>query len=168
MSYELAPEQLDNFYLFLTSEKCFKRFYYYLLQRKDSLFERSKSLLSLELFTKIQSFRLYFTLEEDYFKVLDFAKALCVKYFIQPERELLSLLNSSSQRELKDQIDTAMNKNEVYLEHFDFVMVECYQCLIKHFHRFKHSKTYEDLVLKFYINNCVQDSLINVGLIDRY
>lgn len=235
--YELAPEQLYNFYLFLSNRKCVKAFMRYLIENESCFYgydinvirnnngynqfnnnrdkyieksnniiqsiysndinnndknktnnkeeissninynhnnsqypplNRSTALLSLDLYTKIQTFRLYFTLEEDYFKVLAFAKKLCIDYFVQPDKELIKLLKSTKNFiDLNEQVSLVLNKSEVYLEHFDVVLVSCYNYLLSPYEKFKLTKEFEHLVKNFQANCNIQDALINVGLIVR-
>lgn len=167
--YEMPPEQLDNFYLFMSNKKCFKSFVAFIIQvNKENEKVIQKCLLCLELYTKILSFRIYFTMEEDYFKVLNFAKKLCLKYFETPEKELIMMLKESSKEsETKDQVKLVLERNEVFLEHFDFILVECYNCLKKEFYKYKHTEDFEELVKDFEINSTVQDAMFNVGLLNR-
>ena len=69
--------------------------------------------------------------------------------------------------ELNAQVNLIIEKNEVYLEHFDFLLVIFYNQLKKEFEKFKKKPEFKDLKEFFNFNCETQNALITVGLINR-
>ena len=78
--YPLPSSEISNFYLFLSNEESCYAFYKYLSSHPESLI-RKKSITALRLYTDLIRFRLFFTIETDYFVVLSEAKKIYKKYF---------------------------------------------------------------------------------------
>lgn len=166
VTYLITPEHLDNFYIFLSHERSFKSFHEYLVQLPNES-ESKKGLFSLTLYTRLITFRLFFTIEENFDVVLDYTKGIIEKYFISPTPELESLVKAEILEKFSNcEID--VHRQEIYLEHFDEVILACYNFLYSHYIDYKKTEQFAELYNKVYINTCIQDALINVGLLNKY
>lgn len=128
---------------------------------------RERNLLLLNIYTKIQSFRLYFTTEEDYSKVYDYTKKMCLKYFQNPDKLIKPCFSNEVLNELNDTVVRILQNGEVYLESFDCILIVCYNILKKEFEKFKKTKKFHTMRKRFERSSLIKDILINVGLINK-
>lgn len=166
VTYCIMPDHLNNLFIFLTEENCLYSFNDYLKEIKNETMKQ-KSLFSLKLYTTIMTYRYYFTIEEDYNLVLEYAKKISDKYFNNPSKELQSLVNAETIDSLMNQ-SLLMEKNEIYLEQYDSVVISCFNYLQQHFEIFQKSMDYEKLYNEIFIRTSIHDALITVGLINKY
>ena len=128
-------------------------------------------MISLKLYTTIINYRLYFTIEEDYDNVLEYAKGIYQKYF-SPSCNLFKEIRSLINIELLDSIINnclLLEKDEAYLELFDDALICCFNYLYKHFEIFiKESDEFQNLYNEITINTAIKEALITVGLIYKY
>ena len=165
-TYNITPELLNNMFIFLSNENCLKAFYKY-INKIDSKQSRAKAKYTLKLYTKLQSFRLYFSLEDDYNKVFLFNKTIMNDFIFNPSKELQTLVSTDVIDRLNLQFENNDN-NEIYLEQYDDLISVCYNYLKQIFEKFKITDEYQSLYKEVFIQTYIHNALMSVGLINKY
>lgn len=166
-NYFIQACNIDNLYLFLSSEEnCFV-FYRYLNNHPDH-FVRKKTITALKLYCDLMRFRLYFTVERDYYKVLAEARSVYCKYFaneIKPE--VLSVLNKEALKSLGEK-GLMLEKDAVCQELFDDVIGLCFGYLNQHYEYFKQTKEFDYQRSMAIYKSEVVSLLADVGLLSKH
>ena len=157
ITYHFNPKLTNNLYLFLSNEICFYAFHEYTSEREVDLF-------FLNLYSSILKYKLKYTLEPDYYKVLDEATDIYQTYFSSSsskylDNELVNKTKSNCQM---------INKDEFTYDMFDDALTYSYEFLEDTFKKYKRSEEYQILIDNLNLNSYIQCKMCNTGLISRY
>lgn len=146
-SYHFNPKLASNLYLFLSDEICYYSFSNYMKGSKSDNFY-------ICLYTQIMKFKYKFSLEGDYYKVFDDAKALYENYF--SEKANNSYMNEDLLLRVRSTSKKLINTNECMYEMFDEALVNVYDYLENKFNEYRKSDEYKLLVDNLNLNSYVQ------------
>lgn len=164
IEYSINTEILKNLYVFLSNQRCVFNFIDYLKSISEKSI-KNKAFFTLTLYTDLLSYRLYFTIEEDYQKILFYSKRITDKYFIHPDDYLRSLISDSLINKLS--YYSNINKMEMFLEQFDEVIHACFLYLNIHFNLYIQSRFFKILEEEITTEQNTKEALFSVGLIER-
>lgn len=105
-------------------------------------------------------FKYKFSLEGDYFKIFDDAKALYENYF--SEKANNSYMNQDLLFHVRSSVKKLINTNECQYEMFDEALVEVYNYLESKFNEYRKSDEYKVLVDNLNLNSYVQYKMCTV------
>lgn len=152
-SYHFNPKLTSNLFLFLSDEICYYSFSNFMKNRKSDNFY-------ICLYTQIMKFKYKFSLEGDYFKIFDDAKALYENYF--SEKANNSYMNQDLLFHVRSSVKKLINTNECQYEMFDEALVEVYNYLENKFNEYRKSDEYKVLVDNLNLNSYVQYKMCTV------
>jgi hypothetical protein len=156
ISYHFNPKLTANLYLFLSDEVCFTSFY-------DWACEKENELYHLNLYIQVLTFKLKYTLEPDYSKVILKASEIYEEYFA-------STHNSRINFEILNRIKTncqMLNGDECSYDMFDEALVTSFEFLQISFKNYKKSEEYRILVDNLNLNSYIHCKMSNTGLISK-
>ncbi len=160
LGYHFNPKLASNLYLFLSNESCFYSFYDFIKEN-----ETEKELFYFNLYTYMMKYRFKYTIEPDYYKVLDDAKYIYERFFSS------SFSNMYLDVEITNGIKSncqALGNDECYLDMFDDALVFVYVSLQQVYKNYKRSEGYQILIDNLNLNSYVQCKMCNTGLISKY
>ena len=158
VSYHFPLKLVDNLYLFLTNETCYKYFNYYLVNSppNDNFY--------LRLYTSIMKFKLDFMLEEQIEAGLEEAQNIYNTYIENPEYAT----KFESDVLLKVKNDCSLLDGGKYNESmFDKAFSFAFEKLNIIFKEFKFSREFSILQAKIGIESYVRCKMYNTGLINK-
>ena len=160
-SYSFNPKLMNNFYLFLSNEICYKQFKSYLKINNQNLLD------ALQLYIAIMNFKLG--------KKLNLEPDLM---FIDAQEINSEFFNSNNKANLpKDIFEKVINvwkridkinMNEEAYEIFDEALKYCYSELRKVFSEYKNTWEFKELYNKFFVTTYIQCRMCNNGLINKF
>ena len=151
LSYEFNPKLSSNLYLFLLDEV-----YYYSFS--DFLKHKQCDMFYLNLYTQIMIFKYRHTLEPDYFKILDEAKALYDTFFSSRSNNI-NYLNENLLAKIRRDCTKLLNQNDCNYEMFDDGLVSADEYLEKRFAKYRKSEEYFILMELLNVSSYVQHGM---------
>jgi hypothetical protein len=159
-SYHFNPKLIQNFYLFLSNELCYYSFYEYLSSHSND-----KDKFYIDFYTDMVKYKFKYTLEPDYYKVLEDANDIYNNYFSDPAIDRYIDIDIANKIKNACQM---LSKEECTYEMFDEALVFCYVYLEKRFYDYKRSADYQILIDNLNLNSYIQCKMCNTGLINKY
>lgn len=156
--YHFNPKLANNIYLFLSNDFCYYSFYGYVEDKANDLFY-------LNLYTKILKYKLKYTIEPDYYKVLDDAKDIYETYFSSNTNN--NYIDVETTNKLKS-ICQMLYKDECNYDMFDDALNVAYEHLEVIYKKFKRSEEYQILLDNLNLNSYIQCKMCNTGLVSGY
>lgn len=158
ISYYYTPKLLNNLYLFLANEQCYKAF-------NDFLLEKGNSSFYLKLYTYIMKFKLDTALNVDRNQRVNEAKEIYNNYL---NKETTSqLIREEVLIKVRDKcklIQLNSFNNEMFDDALQFVFEE----LNKKFAEYKKTDEFNELLEEINLYSFIQCKMCNIGLINKY
>ena len=158
-SYHFTPKLMNNLYLFLSNESCYKEFSNYLnkLHGNGSYY--------LKLYTKIMNYKLGFKLNVDNNQGFQEARELRDEYFNNANMD--GKLSNEVYEKVTKECEGIIN-NHFTAEMFDEALLYCFNELGKLFNEFRKTDSFKELYEEFYLTSYIQCKMCNVGLINKF
>jgi hypothetical protein len=158
--YHFTPKLMNNLYLFLSNEICYKEFSNYLstLQGNGSYY--------LKLYIQIMNYKLGFKLNVDNEQGYQEALAIRDAYFSNANMD--NILSKNVVDKVKKECEGLVNNNHFTEGMFDDALQYCFTELGKLFNEFRKTDKFKELYEEFYITSYIQCKMCNVGLINKF
>ena len=157
-SYSFNPKLMNDFYLFLSNELCYKKFKEFLIRKKQNL------TALLKLYTGIMNFKLGCKLKLYNAQIVREGNEVIVEFFERNNKaNLPENIYNKIQNDSKELSITNI-KDEI----FDPALKYCYTELRKAFSEFKNSDEFKKLYNNYYLDTYIQCKLCNYGLVNRF
>ena len=156
--YHFTPKLLNNLYLFLSNETCYKSF-------SDYLNEIENGKIYLKLYTCIMNYKLGFLLQIEAENQFQEARNLYNTFFANNE------LNDVIGKEVVDKVKNECKNldNNVYKpEMFDDALLSVFNGLGNFFNDFRKTSRYRELYEELYLTSYIQCKMCNTGLVDKF
>ena len=154
IGYHFSPYLMNNLYLFLSNEICYKEFYNYLGRINGH------GIYYLKLYIKIINYKLGFELKIN--NEQSYAEALAIRdaYFFDE-----NVINEKIPQNICQRI---VNSNNFTQEVFDEALKFCYDELDKLFIEFKKTNIFKKLYDEFYFTSYIYCKMYYFGLINKF
>lgn len=161
-SYYFTSGLVNNFYLFLSNELCYKAFLTYIQASEKDVFY-------LKLYTHIMKYRLEFMVDQNNTKLPQSFNELMTLYFNESNTETLSNIDnelvSIADKIRKNNMNIATQCNPELL---DDALKHVYKKLLVLYNEFKKTIDFGNLLDDLKINAYIQCKLCNVGLLNKH
>ena len=161
-SYYFTSGLVNNFYLFLSNELCYKAFLNYLQASEKDVFY-------LKLYTHIMKYRLEFMVDQNNTKLPQSFNELMTLYFNESNNETLSNIDSElvsiADKIRKSNMNIATQCNPDIL---DEALKYVYKKLLSLFNDYKKTIDFGNVLEDLKINAYIQCKLCNVGLLNKH
>ena len=155
--YYFPSKLMNNLYLFLTNEQCYKSFIHYFIIRKDE-----EGLFYMKLYTYIMKYRLNFFIEPDNInKIFNEAVNIYKKFF--EDKTSSKFINIETLVKIKEDYKIFTNINR-----FDAALKYVYDKLTIKFKQFKDSIEFDELRGRINIASYINCKMYNTGLINEF
>ena len=163
IGYHFTPKLMNNMYLFLSNETCYKEFSNYLkgLQGNKSIY--------LKIYIQIINYKLGFKLEINNEQRFQEACAIRDSYFRNDY--FIQILTKDVVDKVKkecERLDDNNDNNHLTQEMFDEALQYCFTELGKLFNDFRRTDKFKKLYEEFYLTSYIQCKMCNVGLINKF
>ena len=158
--YHFTPKLMNNLYLFLSNEICYKEFKDYLsgIQGNGNYY--------LKLYIQIMNYKLGFKLKIDNEEGFQEALAIRDEYFGNDNPN--GPLPQNVVEKVKKECEGLVNNNHFTEGMFDEALLYCFTELGKFFNEFRKTDKFKDLYEEFYLTSYIQCKMCNVGLINKF
>lgn len=161
VTYHFTPKLLNNLYLFLTDEICYKTFNNYLCAKKDN------GPILLKLYTYIMRYKLTFVLNQKNLE-LGFMQAVEINNtFFENESNANKLNNEEVVIKVKAECNI-LNNHNFTKNMFDEALKYVFNELNNRFLEFKSSREYNELQAKIILSSYIRCKMTNTGLINKF
>ena len=157
--YHFTPKLMNNLYLFLSNERCYKEFSNYLsrLPGNGSTY--------LRIYIQIMNYKLGFKLKVD--NETGFQEACLIRdaYFRNDN------MNDILSKDVVDKVKTeceGIHNNHFTEGMFDEALQYCFNELGKLFNEFRKTDKFKELYEEFYMTSYIQCKMVNVGLVNKF
>ena len=161
-SYYFTSGLVNNFYLFLSNELCYKAFLTYIQASEKDVFY-------LKLYTHIMKYRLEFMVDQNNTKLPQSFNELMTLYFNESNNETLSNIDnelvSIADKIRKNNMNIATQCNPDLL---DEALKHVYKKLLVLYNEFKKTIDFGNVLDDLKINAYIQCKLCNVGLLNKH
>lgn len=150
LNYHFNPKLTSNLYLFLSDEICYYSF-------SNMMKSKPTDNFYICLYTQIMKFKYKYSLEANFYKILDDAKDLFEKYFSSKANntymgdELLGRIRSSCEK--------LIAQNECKFEMFDDALVNVYAYLESRLNEYRKTDEYQTLADELNLNAYLQQKM---------
>ena len=148
---------LDNFFIFMTNDFCFKEYVMYLQSTKDAMV-----LQHLEFYVEVISLKLKFNLNMEFDFFLSEIKRIYYKFFINNIELFKDDIRNKTSNNFKN-----YDRNEVSLDLFDDALVCSYELLESKFAEYKNTESYAYLAQRVGLHSDIFCRMYNTGLIRK-
>ena len=157
--YHFTPKLMNNLYLFLSNERCYKEFSNYL----DS--SPSNGSTYLKIYIQIMNYKLGFKLQVD--NETGFQEACNIRdaYFI--DDKMNEILSKDVVDKVKKECE-GINNNHFTEGMFDEALLYSFNELGKLFNEFRKTDKFKELYEEFYMTSYIQCKMVNIGLINKF
>ena len=158
--YHFTPKLMNNLYLFLSNETCYKEFSNYL----NSIPGNGRHYLRI--YIQIMNYKLGFKLNIDNEQGYQEACEIRDAYFSNASME--PILSKNVVDKVKTECEGLVNNNHFTEGMFDEALQYCFNELGKFFNDFRKTDKFKELYEEFYITSYIQCKMCNVGLINKF
>ena len=158
IAYHFTPKLLNNLYLFLSNETCYKIF-------SDYLNEINNGKIYLKIYTCIMNYKLGFVLKIETENEFQEARNLYNTYFAN--NELDAIIGKEVVGKVKNECKT-LDNNMCTPEMFDCALLSVFNELGKLFNDFRKTSKYRELYEELYLTSYIQCKMCNTGLLDKF
>jgi hypothetical protein len=157
--YHFTPKLMNNLYLFLSNENCYKQFSNYL----NGLNENAS--YHLKLYTQIMNYKLGFKLNIDNNQGFLEACAIRDEHFnnVNPDGKLSKEVFDNVKKECE-----GLANNHFTDDMFDDALQYSFNELGRYFNDFRKTDSFKELYEEFYLTSYIQCKMCNVGLINKF
>ena len=158
--YHFTPKLMNNLYLFLSNETCYKEFSNYLngLQGNKNYY--------LKIYIQIMNYKLGFKLEIN--NEQGFQEACTIRDAYFRNDNLNQLLTKEVVDKVKKECEGLDTNNSFTKDMFDDALQYCFSELGKLFNDFRRTDKFKELYEEFYLTSYIQCKMCNVGLINKF
>jgi hypothetical protein len=157
--YHFTPKLMNNLYLFLSNESCYKEFSNYL----NTINGNGRRYLTI--YTQIMNYKLGFILKVDNEEGFLEANEIRNAYFNNANMD--GLFPNEVINKVKNECE-GLNNNHFTDSMFDEALQHCFNELAKCFNDFRRTEKFKELYEDFYFTSYIQCKMCNVGLINRF
>ena len=161
-SYYFTSGLVNNFYLFLSNESCYKSFLTYIQASEKDVFY-------LKLYTHIMKYRLEFMMDQNNTKLPQSFNELMTLYFNESNTETLNNIDNElvpiADKIRKNNMNISAQCNPELL---DDALKYVYQKLLVLYNEFKKTIDFGNVLDDLKINAYIQCKLCNVGLLNKH
>ncbi len=118
----------------------------------------------MNLYTSTLKYKFKYTIEPDYFKVLEDAKEIYENFFAKNTEDYIDVEISNKIK----QNCQILNRDECNYDMFDDALIFVYEYLEAIYKKYKRSEEYQILIDNLNLNSYIQCKMCNTGLISRY
>ena len=156
ISFYFGQSSMNDLYLFLSNEECYKTFYHY-LQKENPI-----NLYYLKFYANVMLYKIKFLNGEDEESILNEFIYIYNEYF---ENANQNKFNSNIINSIRKNFQNNYNINESY---FNDALLYAYKILESDFSKFKYSHTFEELEEFFNLQSYIHCKMCNTGLIKKF
>ena len=157
--YHFTPKLMNNLYLFLSNENCYKQFSNYL----NGL--NANASYHLKLYTQIMNYKLGFKLKIDNNQGFLEACAIRDEHFNNVNAD--GKLSKEAFDNVKKECEGLAN-NHFTEDMFDDALQYSFNELGRYFNDFRKTDSFKELYEEFYLTSYIQCKMCNVGLINKF
>ena len=157
--YHFTPKLMNNLYLFLSNESCYKEFSDYL----NSINGNGRRYLTI--YTQIMNYKLGFILKVDNDQGFLEANEINNAYFNNANMD--GLFPNDVINKVRNECQGLYN-NHFTEGMFDDALQHCFNELGTHFSDFRKTEKFKELYEDFYLTSYIQCKMCNVGLINKF
>ena len=157
--YHFTPKLMNNLYLFLSNENCYKQFSNYL----NGL--NGNGSYHLKLYTQIMNYKLGFKLKIDNNQGFLEASNIRDEYFNSANGD--GKLSKEVYDNVKKECE-GLNNNHFTENMFDDALQYSFNELGRYFNDFRKTDSFKELYEEFYLTSYIQCKMCNVGLINKF
>lgn len=158
--YHFTPKLMNNLYLFLSNESCYKEFSDYL----NSINGNGSTYLAI--YTQIMNYKLGFILKVDNDQGFLEASQIRNTYFTNANMD--GLFPKEIVDKIKKECEGLDNNNHFTDGMFDEALQYSFNELGKLFNEFRRTDKFKELYEEFYLTSYIQCKMCNVGLINKF
>ena len=151
---------MNNLYLFLSNEVCYKEFNDYLSVNSG------KGMTFLKIYIRIMNYKLGFKLTVDKNQGRLEANSIKDEYF--KDDHMNEILTKDVVDTVKKECEESAKNNNFTENLFDAALSYCFNELGKIFINFRKTDKFKDLYEDFYLTSYIQCKMCNVGLIKKF
>ena len=170
LNYHFTFKLMNNLYLFLTNEECYKSFNNYLLNKNNELKlkneKENNGYFYLKLYTHIMKYKLDFLLNKDPEQLFNEAVILYNTFFLD-DTNALKLENPVVVRKVKAECNI-LNSRNYNKNLFDGALSYIFEELTKLFNEFTKTREYSELYAEITLTSYIRCKMYNTGLINKY
>ena len=172
LNYHFTFKLMNNLYLFLTDETCYKSFNNYLINKyNESKLNKEKEKENngyyyLKLYTHIMKYKLDFVLNMDPEQLFNEAVIIYNTFFLDDENAM-KLENPVVVRKVKAECNI-LNSRNYNNSLFDEALSYIFEELTKLFNEFTKSREYSELYAEITLSSYIRCKMYNTGLINKY
>lgn len=157
--YHFTPKLMNNLYLFLSNERCYKEFSNYLnrLPGNGSTY--------LRIYIQIMNYKLGFKLKVD--NETGFQEACLIRDAYFRNDNMNEILGNDVVDKVKKECE-GIHNNHFTEGMFDEALTYCFNELGKLFNEFRKTDKFKELYEEFYMNSYIQCKMVNVGLVNKF
>ena len=157
--YHFTPKLMNNLYLFLSNENCYKQFSNYL----NGL--NANASYHLKLYTQIMNYKLGFKLKIDNNQGFLEACAIRDEHFNSENTD--GKLSKEAFDNVKKECE-GLGNNHFTEDMFDDALQYSFNELGRYFNDFRKTDSFKELYEEFYLTSYIQCKMCNVGLINKF
>jgi hypothetical protein len=170
LNYHFTFKLMNNLYLFLTNETCYKSFNNYLINKNNELKlkneKENNGYFYLKLYTHIMKYKLDFLLNKDPEQLFNEAVILYNTFFLD-DTNALKLENPVVVRKVKAECNI-LNSRNYNKNLFDEALSYIFEELTKLFNEFTKTREYSELYAEITLTSYIRCKMYNTGLINKY
>jgi len=158
--YHFSPKLMNNLFLFLSNEICYKEFSDYLSRIPGN------GIIFLKIYNHIMNYKLGFKLKVDNDQGYLEASAIKEAYFNNDNMN--EILTKEVVDQVKKSCEGLVNNNNFTEDMFDPALLYCFTELGKFYNNFKKTDKFKELYEDFYLTSYIQCKMCTVGLINKF
>ena len=158
--YHFTPKLMNNLYLFLSNETCYKEFSNYLNRIGGT------GSNYLKIYISIMNYKLGFKLNID--NEQGYREACNIRELYFNNNDMNQLFNKEIIDKIRNACEGLDNNNHFTEGMYDEALQHCFTELGKHFNEFRKTDKFKELYEEFYLTSYIQCKMCNVGLINKF
>ena len=159
ISYNFTPKLINNLYLFLTNEECYRSFNFYLIKKGNN------GSFYLKLYTHIMKFKLDLALNINRVEGLNEANEIFNNYF--NSENYSQQIDHETLQKVRDKCQI-LKLNSYNKEIFDDGLQYAFNELNKRFLEYRNSNEFQELLEEINMHSFIQCKMCNTGLINKF
>ena len=157
--YHFTPKLMNNLYLFLSNERCYKEFSDYLSRQPGN------GSTYLRIYIQIMNYKLGFKLKVD--NETGFQEACLIRDAYFRNDNMNEILGNDVVEKVKNECE-GIHNNHFTEGMFDEALTYCFNELGKLYNEFRKTDKFKELYEEFYMNSYIQCKMVSVGLVNKF
>ena len=157
--YHFTPKLMNNLYLFLSNERCYKEFSDYLNRQPGN------GSTYLRIYIQIMNYKLGFKLKVD--NETGFQEACLIRDAYFRNDNMNEILGNDVVEKVKNECE-GIHNNHFTEGMFDEALTYCFNELGKLYNEFRKTDKFKELYEEFYMNSYIQCKMVSVGLVNKF